>query len=77
MGEKKPRSLVEFVRDMKRSNCAICAIPDPDIKAQLKAATEKKIKRGWVLQWLRDECGIEVTDADMNRHYSGRHDNDV
>lgn len=69
---KEPKSLVDFVKAKKRADCPVCALPE-EIRAQLHAASEKKIYRADQLAWLKEECGHPISGEDLNRHYSGRH----
>lgn len=69
-----PMSLAEFVNARKRADCSVCKLPD-DVKTQLReAGNKKKIRRPEMLEWLRAVVGVNVTDADLNAHYSGRHE---
>lgn len=71
---KKPagRSLVDFVKARKCEGCRVCALPK-ELLDQVRSASEKKIKRTVVLEWLNKEHGAKITDADLTAHYGQRH----
>lgn len=69
----KPRSLDEFLESQKKApDCPVCKLPE-DVLQQMAAASAKRVRRPVVLAWLNDEHQAGITDADLNRHYSGRH----
>ena len=70
---KAVRSLTEYVRDQRIAECPICGLPD-EIRTQMQVASEKKIKRRIVLEWLREEQGTAFTTDQLNRHYNGHHE---
>jgi hypothetical protein len=67
------RSLTDYVKAKRREGCPVCAL-GTTIIAQMKEASNKKIGRPVVVEWLSDEFGVTVTRADMDSHYNGRHD---
>lgn len=69
------RSLVQYVLDKKRADCPVCALP-AEVCTEIAGARSRKIQRGTILEWLTTECGIRITGADFDRHYSARHDRD-
>jgi len=69
----KPRSLAEFVRDKRRADCPVCALP-LEVRAEVKSASEKKIKRTTVLEWLKLEYDIDVSAVALDKHHSQRHE---
>ena len=73
MAKAEPRTLVDFVKDKRRASCVVCKLPDI-IRQQVRAASEKKISRRTVLEWLETECGAKITDADIATHSNGHHE---
>jgi predicted transcriptional regulator len=70
---KQARSLVEFVRDEKRSKCKACQIPE-ELRMQMAAARDKKIGQDIVIKWLRDDHGITITSDELLSHHAAHHD---
>lgn len=70
---KTPRSLVQFVRDERRKDCKICALP-PEVRAQVSQANERKINVAVRVKWLLEDYGISVTRSDFEVHGRGNHD---
>lgn len=74
---KKPRpaarSLADFLLEKRREGCPICALPD-DVKAQLRLASKRSIKRAEQIEWLESEVGVTLTVDQFNAHHSGRHE---
>lgn len=70
----KPKSLSEFVLYKKRVGCKVCQL-SPAITEEIKGSRSKKIGRAVVLEWLQREHGIKLTGAELDSHYSGRHEN--
>lgn len=66
-------SLVDYVRQQRRADCAVCSLPD-EIRIQLKGASDKKISRATALAWLSEVHGIVMTSDQMTTHYSAHHD---
>jgi hypothetical protein len=66
-------SLVEFARKQRQKDCPVCAL-DTEIRAQLRSASDKGIRRPVQLAWLREVHRSSVTDADLTSHYSAKHD---
>lgn len=75
MGEKAPerQSLIEFMKEKRRKACPVCAIPE-DIREEMGVARSRKIKRPDVVEWLNNVMGFKITNADLDGHYSGKHD---
>ena len=73
---KASRSLLQFVKDKRREKCEVCRL-DPEVRAQLRDAANKKIAVSVQLQWLHEETGIIVTPEQVNAHRGGRHEEDV
>lgn len=71
---KKTRTLLEFVLAKKRAGCRVCQLPI-EVVAEMRSARSKKIQRPVMLEWLQREHGIRLTSADLDAHYSGRHEN--
>lgn len=73
---KQARSLMEFAverrRAERRASCAICRLPD-DVRAQLRAARDKKIDVPTRLAWLAT-IGHRVSELDLKTHGSSAHD---
>lgn len=74
---KKPapaaRSLAEFLAEKRREGCPICALSD-DVKAQLKLASKRSVKRADQIEWLEAELGVTLTTEQITAHYSGQHE---
>lgn len=70
---KKDRSLVEFARDIKRSKCKVCQVPD-ELRTEIVVARNKAIGNETVAKWLKDEKGFDVTADELKSHQSGNHD---
>jgi len=66
-------ALVDFMKQKKREACRVCHLPD-EVRAQLRSASDKKIRRKDQLEWLREEIHAEITSGELDQHYSGRHD---
>lgn len=66
-------SLMEFVKERRRAECGICALSD-EVRAQIAGASDKKIKRPVVIDWLQKEHDVKVTEDDLARHVNARHD---
>lgn len=73
MAEDRGISLVDYARKQRRKDCAVCALP-ADIREQMSNASDKKIKRATVIEWLKVAHDITVTPADMTTHTSGHHE---
>lgn len=67
------RSLNDFVKAKRREGCKVCALGAPLIE-QMREARRKKIARTDVVEWLKDDYGIDLTNADLDSHNNGRHD---
>lgn len=69
-------SLVDFAlarrREERRRACAVCRLPD-EVRAQLRAARDRKIDTRTRLEWLR-EVGHPVTEVELKAHGSSGHD---
>lgn len=71
---KRPaRSLAQFVADQRRAGCPVCALP-PDVLADVKTASRRKIPKSVVLEWLASEHGRTISAQDMAAHVNARHD---
>lgn len=70
---KKARSLIEFARDLKRSTCKVCQVPD-ELRMEIVGARTKKIGNEIAARWLRDSHAIELTADELKSHQSGNHD---
>jgi FKBP-type peptidyl-prolyl cis-trans isomerase (trigger factor) len=71
---KKPagRSLADFVKHKRCEGCKVCALPK-ELLDQIRTASERKIKRTVVLEWLKSEHGAKISDADLTTHHGQRH----
>jgi hypothetical protein len=69
----KGRTLEVFIKDSKRADCEVCRI-SIEIRGQMAQASKKKINRDTVIQWLKTDFGIIITNEQLNLHYSGKHD---
>lgn len=67
------RSLTDYVQAKRRAACAVCSLPE-DIREQIKASRGRKVTRDTVLEWLRDEHGIDLTHEALTAHDSAHHD---
>lgn len=67
------RSLTAFMQDKRREGCAICDLP-PDIRAQMRGASKRHIRRSDIIEWLASEYGIKLTRSAFDSHQSGRHE---
>lgn len=70
---KQVRSLVEFARDIKRSKCKVCQVPD-ELRIEIVAARNKKIGNEIAAKWLKDSHGLDLTADELKSHQSGNHD---
>lgn len=68
-----PMTLVDFARKERRRDCAVCQLP-AEIRTQMLAASDRKIKRAVVMDWLKQVHGVAITDEALTVHYSGHHD---
>lgn len=73
MAEDKGLSLVDYARKQRQADCPVCRLPDA-IKQQMLVASDKKIKRTVVMSWLKEVHSLEITDAMLTTHYSGKHE---
>ena len=71
--KQQGRTLNEYVRAKRREACAVCRLPD-DIREQMISARKAKLSRETVLDWLREEHGVEITHDQMTSHGSAHHD---
>lgn len=70
---KTQRSLVQFAKDKRRENCSVCKLSD-EVRRQMREASDKKIPRRVVKEWLETEHSKKLTDTEMTTHSSGHHD---
>ena len=70
---KETRSLYDYMHAKRRADCPVCQLPD-DVREQLRGAKKRKIPRADQVEWLNVEVGSSVTSANLDAHYSGRHD---
>lgn len=72
----KSVSLAEFANARKvaerKATCAICKLPD-SVRAEVRAARQRKIERQIVNDWLRGQ-GYRVDDLDWQTHNAGLHE---
>jgi len=70
-------ALVDHVRekrlDQKRALCPVCKL-DKGVRDQLAEASAQGITRKEQVAWLEDVIGVRLTSAQLNAHFSGRHD---
>ena len=71
MSESKGLSLLDYAN--KQKSCVVCDIPE-ELRAQIRDASAKRIRRSTVLAWLKEEHGVEITAAELTSHTNGRHD---
>ncbi|MCR4338333.1 MAG: hypothetical protein NUW01_00440 [Gemmatimonadaceae bacterium] len=73
--KKKPASLEAFARAKRgaarRAACAVCALPD-EVVAQVRVASDKKIDRRTIREWLEREYGIRIRDDVFTTHANSR-----
>jgi len=67
------RSLADFVRQKRRESCPVCKLPQ-EVRDQLATASDKGHKRRDVLEWLKVDAGVPITDTELTAHRNGRHD---
>lgn len=69
--------LVEFARKQRlaasREACRVCHLTD-EVREQLRTASDRGIRRGVQLEWIRTYAGVDITDAELTAHRNGRHD---
>lgn len=70
---KQGSSLVEYAREIKRSKCKVCQVPD-ELRMEIVAARNKKIGNEVAAKWLKDSHGLDVTADELKSHQSGNHD---
>ena len=70
--QKETLSLADFMRAKRRAECPVCQLPE-EVTEQLAEAGRKKISRRDQIEWLNNELGIDISSADLDKHYSGRH----
>ena len=70
---KQGRSLIQYERAKRRAACAVCSLPE-ELRAQVRAASDKKIKQGVVLEWLREEHHVTLARQDFVSHGAAHHD---
>jgi len=71
--KKHTASLAEFMLNKKRAGCPVCALPI-EVYAEIVEAKKRKFKRSDVLEWLATTKHVKLTVTDLDRHYSGRHE---
>lgn len=73
--KKVPTTLADFAaakrRAARRAACAVCALPD-EIAQQVKTASDKKIDRQTIREWLEREYGIRIRDGVFTTHANSR-----
>lgn len=65
--------LVDYMKEKKREACPVCKLPE-FVREQLALAKEKKITRRDQLEWLDKVVHADISNRDLDAHYSGRHD---
>ena len=71
--KKEGRSLGEYERAKRRAACAACSLPET-IRAQIRTASDRRIKQSTVIEWLKEEHGLTISRAEFTSHGSGHHD---
>ena len=75
--EEQIMGLVEFARKQRlaaaREACRVCHLSE-EVRAQLKTASDRGIRRGVQLEWIRTYTGVDIEDAELTAHRNGRHD---
>ena len=71
-------TLVKFMQAKARAGCAVCQLPAA-VRAQLGTeATKRGFTRADQVEWLRGACGVQTITVDgLDRHFRGRHDEEV
>jgi len=67
------QTLVAFIKENKRANCPVCALPE-EVHAQLARAKHSRIPRATIIEWLAKEYGKRFTDQQLDLHHRGRHE---
>ena len=74
---KKIIALLDHARekrlDQRRAMCQVCKL-DQGVRDQLAEASAQGITRKEQVAWLEDVVGARLTTAQLNAHFSGRHD---
>lgn len=75
---KKLQPLAAFMHAKVQAACPVCQLPEA-IRVQLgPAAARKGFTRADQVEWLRVVCGVAGVTVDvLNRHFNGRHDQEV
>lgn len=60
----------------RREACKVCALPE-DVRAQIRAARDKKIERRVVREWLAADHGVQIGDGEFATHTNAHHDEQV
>lgn len=74
---KRRRTLQEFELDRRREEvikeCRVCALPE-EVRKQLRALRNLRISKAVAVQWLSEDYGIKLTEAELMGHSKGQHD---
>jgi hypothetical protein len=72
-----PKALVEFARkrtlDERRAKCAVCKLPRK-VRDQMRDANKKSIPVPVIVEWLKTEHGVSITDDAVRGHARAQHD---
>lgn len=75
--KKSPaKSLVDFARNIKRSKCVVCQVPEA-LRQEIVAARSKKIGNEISAKWLKDSHGLNISAEELKSHQSGNHDSQL
>lgn len=67
------RTLAQFAKDKRKKDCPVCQLSD-DVRDQIREASQLRIRRPDVVEWLAEDHGASVTVADLETHTNGRHE---
>jgi hypothetical protein len=72
-GAASGRTLEDFVRAKRRSNCVVCKL-SPEVLAQIKTARDKRIARDIVVEWLEKDHRVKISPDELTSHVNARHE---
>jgi len=66
------KRLTEFIEERRRAECPVCQLPD-ELRDQFKVAARRKVPTAVVLEWLKVEHGVTISEEEYLRHGKSRH----
>lgn len=68
------RSLTEFIMAQRRAGCVMCKL-SPELRQQMRdAGRRKRVPLSVILEWMRVDQGVTITEEQHKAHYAARHE---